>query len=90
MALTGRVKFLAYRKNQYDLKDASGKPATAGIPINLPSSLCTIYPAPTNTIANGATMQAIIELLPSGLYHNGQSDKFYTTLDVAGVDSAGS
>lgn len=90
MALTGRVIFFGYRKNQYDLKDANGNPAINGVALNLPAALCTLSPAPANTLANGATMQSIIELLPTGLYHNGQSTKYYSGSTVDQLNTAGS
>lgn len=90
MALTGRVIFHGYKKNQYDLKSAPGVPATQGVPLNLPAALCVLSPAPANTTANGVTMQSIIELLPSGLYHNGQSDKYYSADTVATLNTNGS
>lgn len=90
MALTGRVIFHAYRKNQYDLKNAAGGPATQGVPRNLPAALCNLEPAPVNTTANGVTMQSIIELLPTGLYHNGQPTIYYSADTVATLNTNGS
>lgn len=90
MALTGRVIFHGYRKNQYDLKNAAGNPATQGVPLNLPAPLCSLYPAPPNTTANGVTMLSIIELLPSGLYQNGQSTKYYSADTIATLNTNGS
>lgn len=90
MALTGRVIFFGYRKNQYDLKDANGAPAINGVAFNLPAALCVLSPAPANTTANGATMLSIIEMLPSGLYQNGQSTKYYSGRTVAELNSDGS
>lgn len=90
MALTGRVIFHAYRKNQYDLKNAAGYPATQGVPTNLPGALCSLKPAPANTTANGVTMQSIIELLPTGLYHNGQSTYYYSADTVSTLNTNGS
>jgi hypothetical protein len=89
MALTGRVITSAYRKNQYDLKDAFGNPAIQGISINLPGALCNIQPAKANTVANGVTMQSIIELLPTGLYKNGQSTVYYSADSVATLQTNG-
>jgi len=89
MALTGRVITSAYRKNQYDLTTARGIPATMGVPINLPSALCQLSPAPSGTTANGVTMNSIIELLPSGLYHNGQSTFYYSADSVATLQTNG-
>lgn len=88
MAGTGRIISSAYRKNQNDLKTAGGKPATQGVSINLPSALCMLKPAPANTVANGVTMQTIIELLPTGLQRNGQSDQYYSADTVAAIQSA--
>ena len=90
MALTGRVITYGYRKNQYDLKDANGNPAINGVRLNLPAALCILTPSPANTTANGATMQSIIELLPSGLYHNGQSTKYYSADTVDTLNTNGS
>lgn len=90
MALTGRVIFSAYRRNQYDLNTARGIPATQGVPQNLPSALCLLSPAPSGTTANGVTMNSIIELLPSGLYHNGQSTFYYSADTVATLNTNGS
>lgn len=90
MALTGRVIFHGYRKNQYDLKTAAGIPATEGIPFNLPGALCQIRPVEQATTANGVTMQSIIELLPTGLYKNGQSTIYYSADTVATLNTNGS
>lgn len=90
MALTGRVIFHGYRKNQYDLKNAAGGPATEGVPFNFPGALCELRPAPANTTANGVTMQSIIELLPSGLQRNGQSEFYYSADTLATLNTNGS
>lgn len=90
MALTGRVIFHGYRKNQTDLRSATGVPATMGVPFNFPGALCTLRPAPASTVANGVTMQSIIELLPTGLYHNGQSTLYYSADTVATLNTNGS
>lgn len=87
-ALTNRIVFSAYRKNQFDLNSALGVPAIQGVSQNLPNALCNIYPAPANTIANGVTMQSIIEELPTGLYKNGQSTKYYTPTDIATLQTS--
>lgn len=89
MAMTGRIIFWGYRKNQYDLKDPAGNPAVQGVPYNLSNNYCNVYPAPANTKANGVTMQSIIEFLPPGLYHNGQSDKYYSADTVATLQTNG-
>lgn len=90
MALTGRVLFYGYRKNQYDLKNQFGTPATNGVQLSLPSNLCIFRPAPANTVANGVTMVTIIDLLPTGLYHNGQSDSYYTADSITTLNTNGS
>lgn len=89
MAMTGRIIFWGYRKNQYDLKNPAGNPATQGVPFNLPNGLCNVYPAPASTTANGVTMQSIIEFIPQGLYKNGQSDKYYSADTVATLQTNG-
>lgn len=90
MALTGRVIFHGYRKNQYDLKNPDGTPALQGVPLNLPAALCLLKPAPASTTANGVTMQSIITLLPSGLYKNGQATDYYSADTVATLNTNGS
>jgi hypothetical protein len=90
MALTGRVIFHGYRKNQYDLKNLAGGPATQGISYNLPGALCSLRPVEQATVANGVTMQSIIKLLPSGLYHNGQPTIYYSADTVATLNTNGS
>lgn len=89
MALTGRVIFHGYRKNQYDLKNPFGTPATQGVPLNFPAALCALRPAPTSTTANGVTMNSIITFLPTGLYHNGQADEYYSADTVATLQTNG-
>ncbi len=89
MAMTGRLITSAYRKNQYDLKNPAGNPATQGVPINLTNQFCNVSPAPANTVANGVTMLSIIELLPPGLYKNGQSTYFYSADSVATLQTNG-
>lgn len=88
MALTGRVITSAYRKNQYDLKNTSGTPATQGVSINLAGALCNLKPAPANTVANNVTMLSIIELLPTGL--NQLSTCYYSPDTVAQLNTNGS
>lgn len=88
--MTGRVIFNGYRKNQNDLKNAAGNPATQGVALNLPAALCTLKPVGSPAvIANGVTMATIIELLPTGLYHNGQSASYYSADTVATLQTNG-
>jgi hypothetical protein len=89
MAMTGRLITSAYRKDAYDLKDPAGNPAVQGVPINLSNNFCNITPAPANLKANGVTMNSIIELVPSGLYHNGQSTRYYSADTVATLQTNG-
>lgn len=89
MAMTGRVIFHAYRKNQYDLKNLAGGPATQGVPQNLPAALCRIRPVEAATTANGVTMNSVIELLPSGLFQNGQSTLYFSADTVATLQTNG-
>lgn len=89
MALTGgRIIASIYRINQYDIKNVLGTPATQGVIENLPGNLCRFYPAPANTTANGVTMNAIIDLLPTGL--NQPVTKYYTDSTVAQINTNGS
>lgn len=90
MALTGRLIFSAYRRNQYDLKNASGGPATQGVQRNYPAALCKLAPVQGTLTANGVAMQTVIEFLPSGLYKNGQSVLYYTADTIATLNTNGS
>lgn len=90
MALTGgRVAASIYRINQYDLKNLLGTgPAIQGITYNFPANQCNFYPAPASTVANGVTMNSIIQELPEGLVVN--SKYYYTDSTITQLLANGS
>ena len=62
MALTGRIVASIYRKGINNLVTGGmGRSRT------FPSALCNTLPADLGVTADGVTMNAVIELLPSGL-----------------------
>ena len=80
------VSITAYQRNQYALLNSNGTPATSGIAYGFPVDTFAAYPAPANTVANGVTMNAIVEVAPTGL--NQVPVLFYTTSTVAQINSA--
>ena len=80
------VSITAYRRNQYDLLNANGTPATSGIEYGFPVEGFAAYPCPSGTVANGVTMNSIVEVVPTGL--NQVPVLFYTTSTVAQINSA--
>jgi len=80
------VSVTAYQRNQYPLYNADGTPATSGIVYGFPVDSFLAYPCPSDTTANGVTMNTIVEVLPTGL--NQTSNYFYTTATVATLNSA--
>ena len=80
------VSITAYQRNQYALLNSNGTPATSGIAYGFPVTTFAAYPAPANTVANGVTMNAIVEVAPTGL--NQVPVLFYTTSTVAQINSA--
>lgn len=80
------VAITAYRRNQYDLVNPNGTPATSGISYAFPVESFLAYPCPANTVANGVSMNSIVEVLPTGL--NQPSVLFYTTSTVAQINTA--
>ena len=80
------VSITAYQRNQYALLNPNGTPATSGIAYGFPVNTIAAYPAPANTVANGVTMNAIVEVAPTGL--NQVAVLFYTTSTVAQINAA--
>lgn len=80
------VSITAYRRNQYDLVNANGTPATSGITYGFPVEGFAAYPCPSGTVANGVTMNTIVEVVPTGL--NQTPVFFYTNASVATINSA--
>jgi hypothetical protein len=80
------VSITAYQRNQYALLNSDGTPATSGIAYGFPVNTIAAYPAPANTVANGVTMNSIVEVAPTGL--NQVPVLFYTTSTVAQINTA--
>jgi hypothetical protein len=82
--MANHVSVYIYRKNQDDLKNQSGTPATSGILFSFPTDSFLVHPS--NVIACGVQMNAVISVAPSGL--NQPADKYYTSASVAEVVAA--
>ena len=67
------------------LNNALGIPATQGVGVSLPSSLCTISAAPPETVILGVTQISVIEVLPTGL--NQPSNYFFSAQTVAALST---
>jgi hypothetical protein len=80
--------FLAsiYRYNAYDVLTPAGQPAYNGVPMSFPNQGVIFYPPQPAVTANGVAMNAVIEVLPTGL--NQPSKKFYTDATVATLNTA--
>ena len=80
------VSITAYQRNQYALLNPDGTPATSGISYGFPVEAFVAYPCPSGTVANGVTMNSIVEVAPTGL--NQTPVFFYTNATVATINSA--
>jgi hypothetical protein len=79
------VSITAYQRNQYALLNPNGTPATSGIAYGFPVEGFVAYPAPSGFVANGVTMNSIVEVAPTGL--NQVSVYFYTNATVAQINA---
>jgi hypothetical protein len=80
------VSITAYQRNQYALLNPNGTPATSGIAYGFPVDTFAAYPCPSGTVANGVTMNSIVEVVPTGL--NQVPVLFYTDATVATINTA--
>jgi hypothetical protein len=80
------VSITAYQRNQYALLNPNGTPATSGIAYGFPVDTFAAYPCPSGVVANGVTMNTIVEVAPTGL--NQVPVLFYTDATVATINSA--
>jgi hypothetical protein len=80
------VSITAYQRNQYALLNSNGTPATSGIAYGFPVDTFAAYPCPSGVVANGVTMNTIVEVAPTGL--NQVPVLFYTDATVATINSA--
>ena len=86
MAVTGgRITASIYRINGNDIKFDG---AITGRTRNFPNVGVELYDLPPGVTANGLTMNAVIEVVPTGL--NQQSTKYYSPSTVAALLAAGS
>lgn len=86
MAVTGgRITASIYRINGNDVSFAGVK---TGRTYNWPNVGVQFYDLPPGVTANGFTMNAVIEVLPTGL--NQPSTKYYTPSTAAQILSGGS
>jgi hypothetical protein len=80
------VSITAYQRNQYALLNPNGTPATSGIAYGFPVDTFAAYPCPSGVVANGVTMNTIVEVAPTGL--NQVPVLFYTNATVATINAA--
>jgi hypothetical protein len=82
--MANHLSVYVYRRNQYDLTNPNGTPATSGVLFSLPT--VTLQVQPTTVVANGVQMNSLILMYPSGL--NQPAEKLYTNATVAGLIGA--
>jgi hypothetical protein len=82
--MANQVSVYVYRKNQDDLFNQSGTPATSGVLFSFPTN--AIQVTASTVVANGVQMNSVIDFYPSGL--NQPSTKFYSDATVAGLVAA--
>ena len=80
------VSITAFQRNQYALLNPNGTPATSGIVYGFPVEGFAAYPCPSGTVANGVTMNSIVEVAPTGL--NQTPVFFYTNATVSTINAA--
>jgi len=82
--MANHLSVYVYRRNQYDLTNPDGTPATSGVLFSLPT--VTLQVQPTTVVANGVQMNSLILMYPSGL--NQPAEKLYTNQTVAELIAA--
>ena len=82
--MANHLSVYVYRRNQYDLTNPNGTPATSGVLFSLPT--VTLQVQPTTVVANGVQMNSLILMYPSGL--NQPAEKLYSNATVAGLIAA--
>jgi hypothetical protein len=87
--MANHLSVYVYRRNQYDLTNPNGTPATSGVLFSLPT--VDLQVQPTTVVANGVQMNSLILVYPSGL--NQPAEKLYTnqTVDqlIAAINGSG-
>lgn len=82
--MANHVSVYIYRRNQYDLSNPDGTPATHGVLFSLPTANLQVQPS--TVVANGVQMNSLILMYPSGL--NQPAEKLYSDATVAGLIAA--
>jgi hypothetical protein len=82
--MANHVSVYVYRRNQYDLTNPNGTPATNGVLFTLPTANLQVQPS--TVVANGVQMNSLILMYPSGL--NQPAEKLYSNATVAGLIAA--
>ena len=82
--MANHLSVYVYRRNQYDLTNPNGTPATEGVLFSLPT--VDLQVQPTTVVANGVQMNSLILMYPSGL--NQPAEKLYTNQSVAQLITA--
>jgi hypothetical protein len=82
--MANHLSVYVYRRNQYDLNNPNGTPATTGVLFSLPT--VNLQVQPTTVVANGVQMNSLILMYPSGL--NQPAEKLYSDASVAGLITA--
>ena len=82
--MANHLSVFIYRRNQYDLSNPNGTPATNGVLFSLPTTNLQVQPS--TVVANGVQMNSLILIYPSGL--NQPAEKLYTNASVSTLISA--
>lgn len=82
--MSNHLSVFVYRRNQYDLSNPDGTPATSGVRFSLPTTNLQVQPS--TVVANGVQMNSLILMYPSGL--NQPAEKLYTNATVAALIAA--
>jgi hypothetical protein len=82
--MANHLSVYVYRRNQYDLTNPNGTPATSGVLFSLPTADLQVQPS--TVVANGVQMNSLILIYPSGL--NQPAEKLYSNATVAGLIAA--
>lgn len=82
--MANHLSVFIYRRNQYDLTNPNGTPATSGVRFSLPTANLQVQPS--TVTANGVQMNSLILIYPSGL--NQPAEKLYTNATVSALVSA--
>jgi len=82
--MANHLSVFIYRRNQYDLSNPNGTPATNGVRFSLPTANLQVQPS--TVVANGVQMNSLILIYPSGL--NQPAEKLYTNATVSALVSA--